>query len=255
MSIISQNNTKSELSNSISSFFSKYHIGNLLRKCNANKEKGVPVIRIFMYKLCNVFKKASMYMQMKTDSYHESFSKNTYYRFLNSAKTNWLRFTSLLSKAVANTIEPLTSDDRINAFVIDDSLFERTSGKHTELASKVFDHCSMKFKTGYRLMTLGWTDGNTFLPVNSTLLASSKACNQYCQERSFDGRSIAAHRRKLAHMKGTAAMMILLKSAVAAGHKADYVLFDSWFSNPAQLLSIKALGLDSIAMIRKSSKI
>ncbi len=72
MSIISQNNTKSELSNSISSFFSKYHIGNLLRKCNANKEKGVPVIRIFMYKLCNVFKKASMYMQMKTDSYHES---------------------------------------------------------------------------------------------------------------------------------------------------------------------------------------
>ena len=184
MSIISQNNTKSELSNSISSFFSKYHIGNLLRKCNANKEKGVPVIRIFMYKLCNVFKKASMYMQMKTDSYHESFSKNTYYRFLNSAKTNWLRFTSLLSKAVANTIEPLTSDDRINAFVIDDSLFERTSGRHTELASKVFDHCSMKFKTGYRLMTLGWTDGNTFLPVNSTLLASSKACNQYCQERS-----------------------------------------------------------------------
>ncbi len=255
MSIISQNNTKSELSNSISSFFSKYHIGNLLRKCNANKEKGVPVIRIFMYKLCNVFKKASMYMQMKTDSYHESFSKNTYYRFLNSAKTNWLRFTSLLSKAVANTIEPLTSDDRINAFVIDDSLFERTSGKHTELASKVFDHCSMKFKTGYRLMTLGWTDGNTFLPVNSTLLASSKACNQYCQERSFDGRSIAAHRRKLAQMKGTDAMMILLKSAVAAGHKADYVLFDSWFSNPAQLLSIKALGLDSIAMIRKSSKI
>ena len=144
-----------------------------------------------------------MYMQMKTDSYHESFSKNTYYRFLNSAKTNWLRFTSLLSKAVANTTEPLTSDDRINAFVINDSLFERTSGKHTELASKVFDHCSMKFKTGYRLMTLGWTDGNTFLPVNSTLLASSKACNQYCQERSFDGRSIAAHRRKLAQMKGT----------------------------------------------------
>ncbi|MBR4586680.1 MAG: transposase [Lachnospiraceae bacterium] len=191
------------LENSISSFFSKYHIGNLLCKCNANKEKGVPVIRIFTYKLCNVFKKASMYMQMKTDSYHESFSKNTYYRFLNSAKTNWLRFTSLLSKAVANTTEPLTSDDRINAFVINDSLFERTSGKHTELASKVFDHCSMKFKTGYRLMTLGWTDGNTFLPVNSTLLASSKACNQYCQERSFDGRSIAAHRRKLAQMKGT----------------------------------------------------
>ena len=255
MSIISQNTNESELSNAISSFFSIYHIGNLLRKCNASKEKGVPVIDIFKYKLCNVFKKASMYMQIKTESYRESFSKNTYYRFLNSTKTNWSRFTSLLSKAVADTIEPLTSKDRVNAFIIDDSLFERTSGKCTELASKVFDHCSMKFKTGYRLMTLGWTDGNTFLPVNSTLLASSKKGNQYCEEQTFDGRSIAARRRKLAQMKGTDAMIELLKAAMSAGHKADYVLFDSWFSNPAQLLAIKSLGLDSIAMIRKSPKI
>ncbi len=52
------------------SFFSVYHIGNLLRKCNVSKEKGVPVIDIFKYKLCNVFKRASMYMQMKTDSHH-----------------------------------------------------------------------------------------------------------------------------------------------------------------------------------------
>ena len=160
MSIISQNIQKSELSNAISSFFSSFRIGNLLRKCNAGKEKGVSVIDIFKYKLCNVFKKASMYMQMKTNSYKESFSKNTYYRFLNSTKTNWLKFTSLLSKSVAETIEPLTSGDRINAFVIDDSTFERTSGKHTELASRVFDHCSMKYRIGYRLMTLGWTDGN-----------------------------------------------------------------------------------------------
>lgn len=255
MSIISQNDQERELSNAISSFISVFHIGNLLRKCNAGKEKGVPVMDIFLYKLCNVFKKSSMYMQMKTDSFHESFSKNTYYRFLNSVKTNWLRFTTLLSKVVADTVEPLTSADRVNAFIIDDSTFERTSGKHTELASKIFDHCSMKYKTGYRLMTLGWTDGNTFLPVNSVLLASSKKKNQYCEENTYDGRSIAARRRKLAQMKGTDAMLELLKTAKVAGHKADYVLFDSWFSNPAQILAIKSLGYDSIAMIRKSSKI
>ena len=59
MSIISQNIQKSELSNAISSFFSSFRIGNLLRKCNAGKEKGVSVIDIFKYKLCNVFKKGS----------------------------------------------------------------------------------------------------------------------------------------------------------------------------------------------------
>jgi len=194
-------------------------------------------------------------MQQKTGSYKETFSKNTFYRFLNGKKTNWLRFTTLLSKVVADTIEPLTDKNRVNAFVVDDSLFERTSCKKTGLGSRVFDHTTMRYTKGYRLMTLGWTDGNTFLPVNGCLLASSKASNLIGPHEHFDGRSLAAHRRNLAQMKGTDAMLELIKAAQKAGHSADYVLFDSWFSNPAQLVAIRNLGLNSIAMIKKSSRI
>ena len=145
-SIISYNQKDKELFNAITSFFSTFKIGNLLRKCNAQKEKGVPVLDIFKYKLCNVFSDRSMYMQQKTGSYREKFSKNTFYRFMNNSRINWLRFTSILSKAVADTIEPLTGDDRINAFVVDDSLFERTSCKKTELGSRVFDHTTKRFR-------------------------------------------------------------------------------------------------------------
>ena len=254
-SILPQDQVGQDLFNALSSFFCTFGIGNLLRKCNAQKEKGVPILNIFKYKLCNVFSDRSMYMQQKTGSFRESFSKNTFYRFLNSPKTNWLRFTTLLSKKVADKIEPLTDDDRINAFVVDDSLFERTSCKKTELGSRVFDHTSMKYRKGYRLMTLGWTDGNTFLPVNSCLLASSKESNLIGPVEQFDGRSLAAKRRKLAQTKGTDVMIELLKNALAAGHAADYVLFDTWFSSPAQLIAVKGLGLDSIAMIKKSSRI
>ena len=254
-SIITQDHDGQNLFHAISSFFCTFEIGKLLRKCNAQKEKGVPVLDIFKYKLCNVFSDRSMYMQQKTGSFRESFSKNTFYRFLNSPKTNWLRFTTLLSKRVADTVEPLTEDDRVNAFVVDDSLFERTSCKKTELGSRVFDHVSMKYRKGYRLMTLGWTDGNTFLPINSSLLASSKESNLIGPIGDYDGRSLAAKRRKLAQMKGTDVMIELLKTAQSAGHQADYVLFDTWFSSPAQLLAVKALGLDSIAMIKKSSRI
>ena len=254
-SILPQDQDGQELFNAISSFFSCFRIGNLLRKCNAQKEKGVPILDIFKYKLCNVFSDRSMYMQQKTGSFRESFSKNTFYRFLNSPKTNWLRFTTLLSKKVADKVEPLTNDDRVNAFVVDDSLFERTSCKKTELGSRVFDHASMKYRKGYRLMTLGWTDGNTFLPVNSCLLASSKESNLIGPVEQFDGRSLAAKRRKLARTKGTDVMIELLRSALSAGHAADYVLFDTWFSSPAQLIAVKNLGLDSIAMIKKSSRI
>lgn len=255
ISILPQDKDGQELFNAISTFFSTFRIGNLLHKCNAQKEKGVPVIDIFKYKLCNVFADRSMYMQQKTGSFKESFSKNTFYRFLNSPETNWLRFTTLLSKKVADAVEPLTSEDRVNAFVVDDSLFERTSCKQTELGSRVFDHTSMKYCKGFRLMTLGWTDGNTFLPVNSCLLASSKEKNLIGPVDQCDGRSLAAKRRKLAQTKGTEVMIELLKTAQNAGHHADYVLFDTWFSSPAQLIAVKKLGLDSIAMLKKSSHI
>ena len=255
ISILPQDKDGQELFNAISTFFSTFRIGNLLHKCNAQKEKGVPVIDIFKYKLCNVFADRSMYMQQKTGSFKESFSKNTFYRSLNSPKTNWLRFTTLLSKKVADAVEPLTSEDRVNAFVVDDSLFERTSCKQTELGSRVFDHTSMKYCKGFRLMTLGWTDGNTFLPVNSCLLASSKEKNLIGPVDQCDGRSLAAKRRKLAQTKGTEVMIELLKTAQNAGHHADYVLFDTWFSSPAQLIAVKKLGLDSIAMLKKSSHI
>ena len=54
-------------------------------------------------------------MQQQTGSFEEAFSKNTFYRFLNSAKTNWLRFTSLLAADIVNRdIKGLTNDSRKN---------------------------------------------------------------------------------------------------------------------------------------------
>ena len=72
---------------------------------------------------------------------------------------------------------------------------------------------------------------------------------------NFDNRTIAGKRRKLAQTKAPEAMMTLLDTALSAGLKADYVLFDSWFSNPAQITAIHSKDMDVIAMIKKSSRI
>ena len=198
----------------------------------------------------------SMYMQQRTGSFKEAFSKNTFYRFLNSSKTNWLRFTSLLAADIVNhDIRDLTDPERKNVFIIDDSLFNRTSCKKTELGSKVFDHTDMHFKKGFRMLTLSWSDGNTLIPVNSCLLASAKNTNIIGPVKDFDNRTLAGKRRALAQTKAPEAMMTLLNTALSAGLKADYVLFDSWFSNPAQVTAIHAKGMDVIAMIKKSSRI
>lgn len=257
MSIITQNTDKEvAILDCVHRFFSDHHVGRLLKSCNGTKEKGISAISLLRYRLGNIFADRSMYMQLRTRSFKEDFSKNTVYRFLNSVKTNWLKFTTTLAAAIIkDEVANLTDEKRSNVFILDDTLFNRTSCKQTELGSKVFDHTDMRYRKGFRLLTLGWSDGNTFLPVNSCLMASSKESNIIGPQKNFDKRSIAGKRRKLAQMKATDTMLHLLDAATAQGITADYVLFDSWFSNPAQLTAIKSRGMDVIAMVKKSSRI
>jgi len=46
----------------------------------------------------------------------------------------------------------------------------------------------------------------------------------------------------------------LLKQARNADIPAKYVLFDSWFSSPGSLHSVKEIGYDVIGMVKKTSK-
>ena len=167
-----------------------------------------------------------MYMQQRTGSFKEQFSKNTFYRFLNSAKTNRLRFTSLLAADIVNNdIRDLTNQERKNVFIIDDSLFSRTSCKKTELGSRVFDHTDMHFKKGFRMLTLSWSDGNTLVPVNSCLLASAKDTNIIGPVKDFDSRTIAGKRRKLAQTKAPVVMMTLLVCVRNKANRKDWLAF------------------------------
>jgi hypothetical protein len=114
----------------------------------------------------------------------------------------------------------------------------------------------MKYKRGFRLLTLGWSDGNSFFPIIGRLLGSSKAHNMVGITKQFDQRSLAAKRRKQALSKATDVMLDMLKAALKAGHSAKYVLFDTWFSNPRDIIRIHSeCGLNTIAMIKKSSKV
>ncbi len=256
MSIVSLESTdEKKVSNAILQFLTAYGILQLLRKCGGSKLKGIPSKDIFIYTLTNAFRAGSFYMQQKLDRFREGFSKNTYYRFLMSPRTNWLRFTTLLSEHIINGhLRSLTSENRDDCFVIDDSLYERAGYKRTEMASRVFDHVSMRYKKGFRLLTLGWTDGCTFLPINFSLLASSNEKNVLGPHEAIDRRSLTGKRRFMACQKATTVMLELLKTALKTGHKAKYVLFDSWFSNPRQIKGIKKLGLHVIAMVKRSSK-
>ncbi len=55
MKMIAQNAEKVQMADTISHFMKRFRGGNLLKACNAYKEKGVSVVRLFIYMLQMVF--------------------------------------------------------------------------------------------------------------------------------------------------------------------------------------------------------
>lgn len=245
-----------EANDTVRWFVRRFEVGKLLRICRANKAKGFSVVELFTYLLCCMFSPISTYMSMRVGNYKESFSKNTIYRFCNSAGINWHKFVRLLSEEVIDRfIRPATSDKRLEYFIFDDTPFAK-SGKKTELVSKFFNHVTMKYERGFRILTLLWSDEYTSIPVDFCPLSSGKDELLTCPARTCDGRSLAGRIRKQARQKAPDILLGMLKDAMKAGHRAKYVLFDSWFATPKGITAIKKeLSLDVLAMLKKSGKL
>ena len=243
-------------SSKIQRFFAEFHVGQILRSCNAYKLRGFAVMAIFLVAFEAVFQRRSFYQRKKDAPESIPFERDTFYRFLNSCAIHWRKFTLLLGTAIIQkAIAPLTSGARRNVLIIDDSLFSRNRSKKVELLARVYDHVSGTYMKGFRMLTLGWSDGNTFLPLSHCLLSSSSKQQQLQgASEDIDPRSNGGKQRKLAQCKAPEVVLTLLQEAREAGAPAQHVLFDSWFCSPASLHQIHELGYDVIARVKKSEK-
>ena len=254
-SITQANQNDKQISKSIKRFFIRFHISSALKASNAYKKKGIPVVEVFQYLFLLIFSNRSMYMSLITGRNTPGFAKDTVYRFMKMIQINWLRFTTLLaSRIIKDAIVPLDSKERTNVLIIDDSMFERNRSKKVELLAKAYDHANHRYRFGFRMLTLGWSDGSTFLPVNSVLLSSENKKNRVNEAIDVDKRTVGYKRRMLSMQKGTQAMLELLKIAKKVDIPAKYVLFDSWFSSPSTLHAVKSIGYDVIGMVKKTPK-
>lgn len=254
-SIPQANQNDKQISKSIKRFFTKFHISSALKASNAYKKKGVPVVEVFQYLFLLIFSNRSMYMSLITGRNTPGFAKDTVYRFMKMLQINWIRFTTLLSsRIIKDAIVPLDSKERSNVLIIDDSMFERNRSKKVELLARAYDHANHRYRFGFRMLTLGWSDGSTFLPVNSVLLSSENKKNRVNEAAAVDKRTTGYKRRMLSIQKGTQAMLELLNAAKKAAIPAKYVLFDSWFSSPSTIHAVKEIGYDVIGMVKKTPK-
>ena len=246
---------ENELSSIIRAFFVSFNIGSLLKKVGAYKTKGIPAVTVFQELFTLVFTHKSLFQALRSDG-TDKIAKDTFYRFLNSCNINWRRFVHFLAgKIIRDKLENLTTQERVNVFIVDDTLYERRRSLKVELLSHVYDHCRDVFTRGFRLLTLGWSDGNTFIPVDTQPLASSDKQKRLQEARNVDKRTCGYKQRLMAQAKAPLVMLDMLRSAVAVGIHAKYVLCDSWFSAPATILKIVAEKFHVITMVKKTEKV
>jgi hypothetical protein len=154
MTRVSQSsNFENEPDAAIGAFFKSFKVLSHLRAAGAYKQSGIPVITVFMKLFSLAFSSRTLFMSLRNGS--SNIGKDTFYRFVNSCRINWFKFTTALSVSVINRLfREATGEDRVNMFIVDDTLYSRGRSKKAELLSWVHDHTQRKSVRGFRLLTL-----------------------------------------------------------------------------------------------------
>lgn len=250
--MINQMNQNENTQNKFSCAIKELEIGKLMRKSNITKNCGISAFEVFQFLLLLVFQGKNLFRFLNSKHKDQAVSKNTYYRFLNETSYNWKKFLFLLAAKVTSAFDHFTRPERVKAFVLDDSVVARNRSIKVELLAKIYDHVDHRFKRGFSMLTLGWTDGYSFVPVGFNMLSSSNKSNRY-QEISdnIDHRTNGYKFRKDSMLSKPEAAIKMLTDALNAGMVANYVLMDTWFTTEPMIRSILDLGLDVIGMVKQ----
>ncbi|MBA2883273.1 GrpB-like predicted nucleotidyltransferase (UPF0157 family) [Desulfosalsimonas propionicica] len=224
----------------LANIFSEFKIGSLLNAAGITKTKGAGPLAIFTV-VFNLSFTGKNFFQSVVKDQSIRVGKDAVYNFLNSPVYNWRRFTLLLAVKIHLLIRSLLDKpSKEEVLIFDDSLYSRNRSKKVELLSRVFDHNSRKYLKGFRLLTLGWSDGNSFLGLDFALLSSPNERNRYNGiTKSLDKRTCGYRRRQEAITKSTDLLEPMVKRALNAGIRAKYLLMDSWFSAPSIVSSLR----------------
>jgi hypothetical protein len=183
---------------------SEFKIGSLLNAAGITKTKGAGPLAIFTVVFSLAFTGKNFFQGVVKDQ-SIRVGKDAVYNFLNSPSYNWRRFTLLLAVKIHLLIRSLLdkpSEEEV--LIFDDSLYSRNRSKKVELLSRVFDHNSRKYLKGFRLLTLGWSDGNSFLGLDFALLSSANKKNRYNEiTKALDKRTCGYRRQQEAIRKSS----------------------------------------------------
>lgn len=243
-----------QVTGKIHDFFDRFNIGTLLHQCGIRKRHGYSVRSLTETIFALPFLGKNFFRGIVKNE-HAMIGKDAAYDLLKGFTYNWRRLLLTIAAKIHDIINRLTSEEREAVLIFDDSTYDRSRSKKVELLSRVFDHSTGKYLRGFRLLTICWSDGVSTLPIDFALLSSTKAKNRFQEATKIvDKRCCAYRRRQEATMKATEHLAPMVERILKTGIKAKYLLMDSWFTMPANIIALRK-HLDVIGMVKKSPKI
>ncbi|MGB5884124.1 MAG: transposase, partial [Desulfobulbales bacterium] len=226
------------LHNKIDTFFDNFTIGTLLNKSGIRKMRGISPVTLLKAIFILPFEGNNFFRGIVSDNRQE-FKKDAAYELLKAPRYNWRKLLLLLAVRIVCVLGLLTDKDRKKVLIIDDSTYDRSHSKFVELLARVYDHSDKRYLRGFKMLTVGWSDGASFLPLDFVLLSSEKEKNRLQGiTKDIDRRTCGYRRRKEAMTKATEQLDPMVRRVLAAGVDADYILMDSWFAFPSVIQTL-----------------
>ncbi|MBF0477043.1 MAG: transposase [Deltaproteobacteria bacterium] len=224
-----------------------FNVKTIMGQCHIRKREGVhPADILFLLIIIPLLKLKTVhsFCQYKIEDW-AGCGKDTFYRFKCKAYP-WRTFISKIvikyfyltdkNKPLRGPQEP---EERY--FIFDDTGLPKRGNK-IQNVSFSHDHTKGRSTLGFCVLNLGLLTDAGFCPLDFAYRFGQKRHPKSPAEIIGDKRSISGQRSHEAkHMKKTELALDMLGRAIKQGHKADYALFDSWFSSPIFISKIRAL--------------
>lgn len=212
-------------------------------------------VNLYLFQLvfCLIFRQHNWFCLLQSTRGDSLPGKDAVYRFLNYAGFAWRCFLTRLAGNTIEKITGLTAKDHVKVLIVDDSMFERNRSQKVELLARLKDHARNCYYKGFRMLTVGCSDGHSFVPVGFALLSSRNSQLQ-SMATQIDKRTFGYRRRLEALQSATSLIPLMLDRALKPGISASYVLMDSWFTYAPLLQEIAKRGLSVIGMMKNTNQ-
>jgi len=169
-----------------------------------------------------------------------SCKKDMFYRFMNNENVKWRSILYCINRQlIALCSRSEDANKKTKVLILDDTDMPK-SGYKAEGLGRVFSHVTMKSILGFKALFLCYSDGKSQFMIDSTIQAE-KGKNpenpqgmikkyrdrQYTKER--DSESETECRKQEMFESKIKNSIQMIKRAIKAGIRFDYLLVDSWF--------------------------